>query len=134
VDDLMLDDIDINFLENYQNLEIDNIYIEGDILNLDLNLNIDLPDILENQDDESFLKCVESFYSDFTSWTFTNLVKNIKSIQHWNTIKFTIDKIVLIPDYARLISSNARLFISPKVMSKHIRLAQNNLHVVTAIV
>ena len=52
----MLDDIDINFLENYQNLEIDNIYIEGDILNLDLNLKIDLPDILENQDDESFLK------------------------------------------------------------------------------
>ena len=26
-EDLMLDDIDINFLENYQNLEIDNIYI-----------------------------------------------------------------------------------------------------------
>jgi hypothetical protein len=47
-DDLMLDDIDINFLENYQNLEIDNIYIQGDILNLDLNLNIDLPDYLEN--------------------------------------------------------------------------------------
>lgn len=26
-DDLMLDDIDIKFLENYQNLEIDNMFL-----------------------------------------------------------------------------------------------------------
>ncbi len=56
LEDLMLDDIDINLLENYQNLEIDNMYFQGDILNLDLNLNIELPDYLDNQDDESFLQ------------------------------------------------------------------------------
>ena len=55
-EDLMLDDIDIGLLENYQNLEIDNMYFQGDILNLDLNLNIELPDYLDNQDDESFLQ------------------------------------------------------------------------------
>ena len=55
-EDLMLDDIDIGLLENYQNLEIDNMYFQGDILNLDLNLNIELPDYLYNQDDESFLQ------------------------------------------------------------------------------
>lgn len=58
-EDLMLDDIDINLLESYQNLEIDNMYFQGDILNLDLNLNIELPDYLDNQDDESFLQSLQ---------------------------------------------------------------------------
>jgi len=39
---------DSNLLENFENLDVDNIFLEGDILNLDVNLKIDVPDYLEN--------------------------------------------------------------------------------------
>ena len=53
------DDADLigNFdlLENFENLLVDNIYLDGDELNIDLNVNIDLPDYLQNLTEASMM-------------------------------------------------------------------------------
>jgi hypothetical protein len=41
---------DLELLENFENLEIDGIRIEGDQLNIDINIVVDLPDYLDGID------------------------------------------------------------------------------------
>lgn len=41
---------DLELLENFENLEIDGIKIEGDQLNIDINIVVDLPDYLDGID------------------------------------------------------------------------------------
>ena len=42
----LLNSNDLDLLENIENLLVDNIMIDGDMLNIDLNINIDLPEYL----------------------------------------------------------------------------------------
>ena len=43
-DSYLLSNLDM--MENFENLQVDNMYMEGDELNIDLNINIEIPQYL----------------------------------------------------------------------------------------